>query len=138
MREERTPLARTAYTALGGVCVALGIVGYVLPVMPGTVFLVVALWAFSRGNPRLEMWLLNHRQFGPTLRDWREDGSIRLRTKVVALVMVWVCIPLSCLAIGSWEMRGLVIGLGLVGTWYLLTRKTKIEARPARIEALER
>ena len=43
--------------ALGWVFVALGFIGALLPVMPTTIFLIVAAGCFARGSPRLEAWL---------------------------------------------------------------------------------
>src|SRR5688500_7324122 len=86
---------RGGYLLLGLLCVALGFIGYIVPGMPGTVFFIVALWAFKRSSPRLEQWLLNHRLVGPTLRDWHETRSISKGTKAFAIAAIWVCIGVS-------------------------------------------
>ncbi len=75
---------RIIYFSLGCVMVALGVIGLVLPLMPGAVFLIVAAWCFARSSPRLEAWLLNHPRFGKTLRDWRSDGAIPRSAKFMA------------------------------------------------------
>ena len=62
----------------------LGIVGLVLPLMPGTVFLIAAAWCFSRSSPRFESWLINHPQLGPQVLRWRRTGTIARGTKYVA------------------------------------------------------
>jgi uncharacterized membrane protein YbaN (DUF454 family) len=43
---------RIIYFGLGWVMVALGVIGLVMPLMPGAVFLIVALWCFARSSPR--------------------------------------------------------------------------------------
>lgn len=62
--------------ALGWVCVGLGIVGLVTPLMPGTVFLILAAWLFSRSSPRFEAWLITHPRLGPAVIAWRETGAV--------------------------------------------------------------
>lgn len=69
---------------LGWVFTALGVVGMVLPLMPGTVFLIMAAWCFSRSSPRFEAWLLGHPRLGPQVLRWRESGTIARPVKLVA------------------------------------------------------
>ena len=75
---------RAAYFALGFLMLALGFVGAFLPVMPTTIFLILAAWCFGRSSPRLEAWMLNHPRFGPSLRNWRAHGAIPQKAKWLA------------------------------------------------------
>ncbi|WP_336297289.1 YbaN family protein [Sphingomonas sp. 7/4-4] len=68
--------SRALWLALGWFFVLLGFVGALLPLMPTTIFLILAVGCFARSSPRLEAWLLDHRRFGPSLRAWRENGAI--------------------------------------------------------------
>lgn len=53
--------------------------------MPTTIFLIMAAACFARSSPKLEAKILNHPQFGPFVRDWRERGAIPLRGKLFAV-----------------------------------------------------
>jgi uncharacterized membrane protein YbaN (DUF454 family) len=75
---------RIIYFCLGWVMVALGVIGLVMPLMPGVVFLIVAAACFARSSPRLEAWLLDHPTFGKPLRDWRAAGAIPRPAKAMA------------------------------------------------------
>ena|SRR5919106_1606832 len=77
---------RIIYFSLGWVMVALGVIGLVMPLMPGTVFLIVAVACFARSSPRFEAWLLDHPTFGKPLRDWRAAGAIPRSAKAMACV----------------------------------------------------
>ncbi len=82
---ERRDVRRPLYAAAGWLMVALGLVGLVLPVMPTTIFMILAAWFFSRSSPRFEAWLLDHKYFGPPIRQWRESGAIPLPAKLFAV-----------------------------------------------------
>src|SRR5262245_47049117 len=75
---------RIIYFSLGWVMVALGVIGLVMPLMPGAVFLIVAAWCFARSSPRFEAWLLGHPTLGKPLRDWRAAGAIPRSGKIMA------------------------------------------------------
>ena len=90
-------VALAAWVFLGHACVALGVLGAFLPVLPTTVFLIAAAACYARGNPALERRLLAHPTFGPALRDWREHRAMSLRAKLLAIAMVVVGIGASVL-----------------------------------------
>lgn len=75
---------RLVWLAAGLACVALGFIGALVPLMPTTIFLILAAGCFARSSPRLEAWLLDHPRFGPTLRAWRAKGAISHRAKAMA------------------------------------------------------
>jgi uncharacterized membrane protein YbaN (DUF454 family) len=76
---------RWIYLGLGWGFVALGMAGAVLPVLPTTPFLLLALWAFSRSSQRLHDWLYHHPRFGAPLRAWRDHRVIPLRAKIASV-----------------------------------------------------
>ena len=70
--------------------IVLAIIGAILPGMPTTVFLILAAWAASKGWPAMDAWLLNHPKYGPTLRNWREHGTVPRKAKYWAIGMMSV------------------------------------------------
>ncbi len=75
---------RPLLLAAGWVFTALGVIGLVLPLLPGTVFLILAAWCFSQSSPRFETWLLEHPRLGPHVRRWRDTGAISRQAKWLA------------------------------------------------------
>ncbi len=74
-----------------------------LPLLPTTPFLLVALWVFGRSSPALAERMRASRRFGPALRAWQDAGAIAPKAKrraltVMALGAAWlayaVCDPL--------------------------------------------
>lgn len=84
VRRPVTGTLRWAYLALGFLMLLLGVIGAFLPVMPTTVFIILAAWFFGRSSPRIEAWLLGHPTFGPALLNWRDRGAIPPRAKMAA------------------------------------------------------
>ena len=74
---------------LGWFFLALGAVGAVLPILPTTPFLTVALALFSKSSPRFHQMLLDNRWFGPTLRQWEETRTVsrRIKYRVYAIIV---------------------------------------------------
>ncbi|WP_082752556.1 TonB family protein [Janthinobacterium sp. B9-8] len=124
---------RWAYLVLGGLMVLLGIIGAFLPVMPTTVFLLLALACFSKSSPRLEQWLLQHPRFGPSLRAWREHRAIPKRAKILAcLGMLLGLIVLAFSPVPKWAVASVAL-CELMVAIYIIRRPdlANDEAKPA-------
>ena len=117
---------RRVFTLLGFVCVALGVIGIFLPVMPTTPFLLLAAWLFFRSDPKAYEWLLRHPHLGPYVRSFREEKAIPLRVKVISVTLMWLT-ALHCIIFifDYWWLKGLMGLLSIGITWYILSLKTK-------------
>lgn len=91
-------MLRPLYVAAGVALVGLGIVGAFVPVMPTTIFLILAAACFARSSPRLEAWIMNHPKYGPGVAAWREHGAIPRRIKVIAIGMMAVSFVILAIA----------------------------------------
>ncbi|MDD7908697.1 MULTISPECIES: YbaN family protein [Pseudovibrio] len=78
-------MPRTFYMIAGILLVGIGLIGIVLPLLPSTIFFILATGCFARSNPRLEKWLLNHPKFGKSVRDWQDHGAISVKGKLMAV-----------------------------------------------------
>ena len=119
VNEHANPGVRLAYLALGCLCVALGVAGAFLPVLPTTPFMLLAAACFARASTRFYNWLLNTRAFGPAILEWRLHRSIPYRVKIIAIVTMAVTLTASIvLAVEPGWLQGLLAGLGvLLATW---------------------
>ena len=80
---------KTLCIVLGSISLALVILGIFLPLLPTTPFLLLTAALYFKGSPRLYNWLLNHRHFGPYIRNFRENKAIPLRAKILSLTLMW-------------------------------------------------
>lgn len=130
-------LGRKGWTTAGLILVGLGFIGAIVPGMPTTVFLIMALYCFRRGSIKFENWLLNHKVFGPTLRDWDDYRGMRKKTKTIALTMMWIFIGLSLYILRNRIPIAVIVGsVGVFATWYILSRPTIEEKSPIDSESV--
>ena len=69
--------------------------GAVLPLLPTTPFLLVAVFAFAGSSDRWRAWLLSHRGFGPLIADWRDYRAIDRRAKSLGVASMAALIGIS-------------------------------------------
>jgi len=77
---------RTVFFCLGLLMTMIGAIGIFIPLLPTTVFLILAAGLFAKSSPRFEGYLLQHRVFGQAIRNWRRNGSIAGRAKGAAVI----------------------------------------------------
>lgn len=119
-------LSRPVLIALGWMFVGLGFIGIFLPVMPTTVFLLIAAWCFVRSSERLHRWLVEHHLFGPFIRDYLAGKGMPLRAKVVALSMMWGAIGSSAwFFVPHVAGDAVLLSCGALGTFMILRQPTR-------------
>jgi uncharacterized membrane protein YbaN (DUF454 family) len=122
-------MTRIPYICLGWLMLVLGLIGAFVPLMPTTIFLILASWFFARSSPPLEAWLLGHPRFGASLRAWNETGAVPRGAKAMACIgmtagfaMFWIgAHPRPWLALA-------VAGVLLASALYVITRPAPREA----------
>jgi uncharacterized membrane protein YbaN (DUF454 family) len=107
------------YVALGMFFLGLAYLGWVLPGLPWSPFVILASYCFGRSSPKLDAWLMNNRYFGSHLRDVRLRRGIRRRLKKHATIMVILVVSLSVgtlIVTGQpWYVWAVIPPLALVG-----------------------
>lgn len=88
-------LTRCVLIACGSMAVALGVIGIFVPLMPTTVFLLLAAACYARSSERFYQRLVTSRWLGGYIRNSREGCGMARREKTVTLVVLWVGIGAS-------------------------------------------
>lgn len=77
--------------------------------MPTTIFLLIALWAFSKSSERFRVWLYNHKTFGPPLRAWYEHRAIPMKAKILAVSVMASSITILAVFVAESAMLPLIV-----------------------------
>lgn len=115
------------YICLGFLLLGLAYIGWFLPGIPWSPFVVLASLCFGRSSPRLEAWLLNNKYFGQYLRDLKFYGGIRRAMKIRATCMIALVVSISVLTLVLtnrpwyiWAGIPVLASIGLLVLWYCL------------------
>ena len=109
----------------GSICLALGVIGIFLPVLPTTPFLLLAAAAYVRSSEKLYQWLLNQRFLGTYIRNFREHKAIPLHAKIISISMIWITLTYCAITVSeSIWVKAVFILLAIGVSWHILSYKT--------------
>ena len=118
-------IGRAVYLVLGLLCLGLGIAGYIVPLLPGTVFLLLATYFFFKSNERMYNWVLNNPRFGPLIRNYRAGYGIPRRIKLLAIVLIAISFTVSIVfVVDSLVVRTILVLCAVSVSTYIMTRPT--------------
>ena len=124
-RSVRSKTLQLILIAAGIIFVALGVVGIFLPVMPTTVFLLLAAACFVRSSDRLHRWLRNHRVLGPYLLAVEGRSGMPRRAKITTLVVLWISILCSAfIFVDRLWLRLLLLAIACGVSIFIVSRPT--------------
>lgn len=116
-------LVRILWTTAGTLLLVAGVAGIILPLLPGTVFLLAASACYVRGSARLDRWLTGHRILGRHLRVITGKEAMPLRSKIVALSAMWTAVTLSIAVTSILPLQAGLAMLAGAGTWFITARR---------------
>lgn len=99
-RDDPPPRSNTATLRwmlfiLGWTSLLLGCLGIFLPLLPTVPLLLLAAACFARSSERFYSWLLEHQRLGPIILPFLEGTGLPIRSKIRAIILVWISILLS-------------------------------------------
>jgi uncharacterized membrane protein YbaN (DUF454 family) len=117
---------RQMWFVLGIIAVGLGVAGYILPVMPGTTFMIIALYCFARSNKKWYQWLLTNKYFGKTISDFKAGKGMSVKTKITALVCIIGSISISIYFASNTYVTVFLLICAAIAITVVLRQKTKL------------
>jgi len=123
---KKRKMTKPLYIILGSISLALGTLGIFLPLLPTTPFYLLTAWLYMRGSKRLYDKVMNNKYFGTIVRNFQEDKSIPLRTKILIISMLWGTISFSAfVVVSAWWLRLILFAIAVGVTIHILSFKTR-------------
>jgi uncharacterized protein len=118
-------VTRIVLVAAGTLFVILGVAGIFIPLLPTTMFLLLAAACYARSSQRFYNWLMTNRWFGAYIRNNREGRGITLRHKVFTLLLLWLTIIYGAwFVVSLWWVKLILLGIAAGVTLHLVKIKT--------------
>ena len=103
---------------LGFIFLGIAYIGVITPGIPWSTPTVIAAYCFAKGSERWHNWIMNHRLFGPFLRNWSEKRVFptygrwaMVATMDASLIIVWFTTY-------NWKLvLGLALGMLVCAVW---------------------
>ena len=102
---------------IGCVCLALGALGTLIPVLPTVPFLMLAAFSFARSSEKLHRWFVGTRLYRDNLADFAAGRGMTRKTKVRIMITVTLLMSVGFVMMG---LKGIVTGCIVLGCVWLL------------------
>ena len=126
----RQKIVRALFFVAGSVSLALGTIGIVLPLLPTTPLLLLALACYCRSSKRMTKWVLTNKYFGSYIRRYKEGKGIPIKTKIIALATLWITISYSAFFIVNiWILQLILFTIAIAVSIHIIRLPTYRETK---------
>ena len=118
-------LKKNALVVCGTLSVGLGTIGIFIPLLPTTVFYLLAAYCYAHSSQKFYNWLMTNRWFGEYIRNYREGRGIPLKQKNFSISLLWLTIGYSVwFVVSLWWVRLILLAIAIGVTIHLMMLKT--------------
>jgi len=121
-----SPVIKYFYLISGFLLVSIGVIGIFLPLLPTTIFLILASVCFVKSSPRANEWLRNHKVLGAYIKNYQDKSGLTITSKIFNLILLWGMITVSAfLFTDGFYIRLLLFAIAIGVSIHLVMIKTK-------------
>lgn len=114
-------IKKVFWYVLGMLSLGMAYVGFVVPGIPFSIFLVFAAYCFAKSSKKMHDWIYNHKHFGPFLTNWTEKKVFPRKMKYAMVAVMtssamflwfstgnikatlWSAGFMACVAVWAWR-----------------------------------
>jgi uncharacterized membrane protein YbaN (DUF454 family) len=111
-------IKKAIWFTLGIIFLGIAYIGVVTPGIPWSTPAVIAAFCFSKSSERMHNWIMNHKLFGPFLRNWGEKRVFPTVGKWAMFLTMDCSLLIIWFTTYNWKaVAGIGIVMFLVGVW---------------------
>lgn len=81
-------ISKVIFISVGCICLALGTVGIILPILPTVPFFMATAFCFAKSSERLHRWFVSSNMYKKHLQSFVEKRGMLMKTKLTILTTV--------------------------------------------------
>lgn len=119
-------MIKKLYITLASFCVALGVAGIFIPILPTTPFLLAAIYLYMRSSKSGVKMILRNKYLAPYVSSYFSKRGIPLPILLRTLVLLWLTLGISFILVKDHlhvELILLIVGIGV--TVHLFLKRSK-------------
>ena len=112
----------------GFIFYCIGIIGYILPGLPGTVFIILGALCFLSSSPKYYNKIVSNKNYGMVVYDFIEFRVIPKKSKIIILFFIWLFSLFSIFYFLYYQLliyRLIVLILAFIGSTFIMNTKDK-------------
>lgn len=122
-------IKRGIWFTLGMICLGIAYIGVVTPGIPWSTPTVGAAYCFAKSSKRWHDWIMNHKLFGPFIKNWADGRVYPSKVKWIMFICMDASLVIFYLATQNWKATmGMGVFFALVLLWASRYPGTKEES----------
>ena len=118
-------LKKIIYIITGCLCLGLGVIGIILPVLPTTPFLLVTAYCFARSSEKLNAWFKETKLYKNHLESFVKKEGMKVSTKASIIICVTLLMGFGFFMMARkeiWIPCGILAVVWIAHIWYFVFR----------------
>lgn len=113
-------IKKSLWFALGMIFLGISYIGIITPGIPWSTPAVGAAYCFAKSSKKWHDFLMNHRLFGPFLRNWGEKRVFPVYGKWAMVITMDISLIVLWFTTYNWKLVfGVAAGMALCAIWAL-------------------
>ena len=116
---------RVFWIVLGSVCLILGTVGIVLPILPTVPFYLVTVYAYTKGSERLHTWFVGTKLYQNHLEEFVEKKGMTMSAKIKMVIVVTLLMGFGFYMMDEVPVGRIILAIVWVAHLYMVCFRMK-------------
>ena len=124
-----TKIKKYLWMAAGFLFLGIAYIGVIVPGIPWSTPSLIAAYCFAKSSKRFHDYMLNHKLFGPFIKDWSEGRVYPAKVKWIMFLSMDASLVILWFATQNWKaVAGMSVFFALILIWASRYPTTKEES----------